>query len=181
MKKFPEIAESKEFLSKVDIEDLKWFLSSDDIYIDREFIFEYILKWIDFDAENRSRHFPRLFRCLRFPLINDEYFGTWIVENSFCRGPLTSFNLFEIKQAHNLDVDSDSPFANPTPLLGMFNRKLVVYSGGAYASKEHSFTAFDPVTKKNYYGIKPQPSFEFKFRINFYSLITVALSLSFTT
>ena len=76
LKKFPEIAESKEFLSKVDIEDLKWFLSSDDIYIDREFIFEYILKWIDFDAENRSRHFPRRFRCLRFPLINDEYFGT---------------------------------------------------------------------------------------------------------
>ena len=94
---------------------------------------------------------------------------------------MTSFNLFEIKQAHNLDVDSDSPFANPTPLLGMFNRKLVVYSGGAYAANEHSFTAFDPVTKKNYYGIKPHPSFEFKFRINFYSLITVALSLSFTT
>ena len=56
--------------------------------------------------------------------------------------------------------------------FGMLNRKLVVYSGGAYAANERSFSAFDPVTKKNNYGIKPHPSFEFKFTINFYSLIT---------
>lgn len=179
LKKFPEIAESEEFMSKVEVGDLIWFLSSDDIYVDREeYIFEYILKWIDFDAEIRTRLFPKLFKCLRLPLINDEYYEEKVAShelvkgNSFCRGVLTSFSLFKIQQAHMLDVDTDSPFANPTPRLGMFNRKLIVYSGGAYAANERAFTAFDPVTKKNYYGIKPHPSFDFKFRIDYYSLVT---------
>ncbi|XP_062569949.1 kelch-like protein 40a [Saccostrea cucullata] len=179
LKKFPELAETEEFLSKIEVTDLIWFLSSDDIYVDREeYIFEYILKWIEFDPESRRRHFPKLFKCLRLPLINDEYFEekvashSLVQENSFCRGLLTSFSLFKIQQAHLLEVDEDSPFANPVPRLGMYNRKLIIYSGGAYTAEERSFTAFDPVTKKNYYGIKPHPSFDFKFRIDYFSLVT---------
>lgn len=179
LKKFPEIAETREFLSKIKVEDLMWFLSADDIYVDREeYIFEYILKWIDFDVETRSKLFPKLFKCLRLPLINEEYFAEkvasheFVQESSFCRGLLTSFSLFKIQQAHSLEVDVDSPFANSTPRLGMYNRKLIVYSGGANSADERSFTAFDPISKKNYYGIKPYPSFDFKFRIDYFSLVT---------
>lgn len=72
---------------KVEVGDLIWFLLFDDIYVDcEEYIFEYILKWINFDLETRIRFFFKLFKCLRLLLINDEYFEEKVVSYELVRG-----------------------------------------------------------------------------------------------
>jgi hypothetical protein len=55
----------------------------------------------------------------------------------------------------------------------MLCRDLIIFSGGSFGEKDRAFTAYDPVSMKNYYGLKHHPTFDLKYRIDFYQLITL--------
>jgi hypothetical protein len=63
----------KEFLLMNDVDVLCDSMSSDELEIENEeFLLLAILNWIDYDVQNRSKHFERLFfDCVRLNLIND--------------------------------------------------------------------------------------------------------------
>lgn len=182
---FSDIA-TDEILYELDVSEFEELIASDDISVEtEEEVFEAIQKWTHM-KESRSIFFPRLFKHVRLPLIRDEYFNRHIKQHSvvnsdpICENMLSTFSLYKLKRSSNFDLTPppatgyDDCDMNSKPRHGMFNRHLLVFSGGSIDKHERSLTAFDPVTLKNYIGVKPHPTFEFKFKIDFYQVATTA-------
>ncbi|KAL4222931.1 hypothetical protein ACF0H5_018972 [Mactra antiquata] len=162
-------------------EDLEDVISCDDISVENEeTVLEVIKKWVEF-GKSRDEYFPRLFRHVRLPLLNEEYCKTitaadsLINNNSECMTRLREFSIFKEKvflKQTGADVDLDRYNVNTTPRYGMFNRAMLVFSGGTVEEGCRSLTTFDPLTFKNFTGVQPHPTFDFKFKIDFYQLVS---------
>ncbi|KAK3101674.1 hypothetical protein FSP39_005379 [Pinctada imbricata] len=186
LKKFVEISRTDEFKTKVSVELLEKFLESDGIYVGKEEeIFEYIVKWVEHDIDERKSAFCRLFKHLRITLIEDSYLEETIKpnhlvkSNPFCTSLLASAKIYKIQSSiggvQNTGDDFTESFClvNPKPRMGMYNRKLIVFSGGTESADDRSLTAFDPATRKNYCAVKPHPTYEYKYKLEHYSLVCV--------
>ena len=85
LERFEMVNTTEEFL-KLDHVELKNYLSMDDIIVkSEETIFECIIRWINFDTDNRSQHFDSLINNVRFPLIPEQYLNTNIKTNSLVK------------------------------------------------------------------------------------------------
>ncbi|XP_060604337.1 kelch-like protein 41 isoform X2 [Ruditapes philippinarum] len=170
-----------ENLFELEIDDFEELIASDDISVEHEeIIFDAIKKWRD-RKDSRFCLFPRLFKHVRLPLVSDEYFKTnieqenFIVNDPVCADILSKFRKFNLTDSSVSSQTKQDYFGiNAKPRHGMFNRNMIIFSGGTVDKNGRSLTAFDPITLKNYIGIKPHPTFDFKYKIDFYQLVTTA-------
>ncbi|XP_021366971.1 kelch-like protein 41 [Mizuhopecten yessoensis] len=182
---FTDICKMDHFCSSIDVEFLEFLISRDDIDIElEETVYEAVMQWVEFDIEARKHHLGRLFKHIRLPLLEKHYYLTNVATNpllsydTFSRTVLSYFNSCTMDNIDGINVrdveDEEYEFQiSGKRRLGMFSRNLIVFSGGAYGPTERSFTAHDPETRKNYVGIKPHPTFDFKFKLDYSQLITV--------
>lgn len=193
MTHFIELQEMDKICS-LDFESFFECVSSDELNVeDEETVFEVVIDWIRYDFENRKRHMAKLLQEIRLPLIPDDYFRenvescALIVNDPFSRSILTTFKIYKLQASA---IDSSASFLESVQLaeefqfnnrmrLGMHKKQLIVFSGGADKRENRSLTAYDPITKKNYSGIKHHPTFDFKFKIDHYELITLDNSIYF--
>jgi hypothetical protein len=175
------VANTTEFL-QIDAVTMENFLESDDINVTTEdFMFEVIENWVKHDLETRKIFFPRLFHNVRLPLVSDEYLNAKIVnsifikDNSFCLSIIDAFLRSKYNNEAGLSIDSCTLGSESKirQRSGMLCRDLIIFSGGSFGEKDRAFTAYDPVSMKNYYGLKHHPTFDLKYRIDFYQLITL--------
>ncbi|KAJ8313496.1 hypothetical protein KUTeg_008057 [Tegillarca granosa] len=178
LENFVELCQTDEFLERTDVDLLESLIESDELFVnEEETVFETIITWILHDPEERKRHFTRLFKNVRLPLMNGDYVNDHVVTNPMlrnnviCRSTISQYKLYMIGSRME-GSDSDMDFGiNGKPRYGMYNRKMIIFSGGANASSERSFTAYDPITKRNYFGVKQHPSFDFKYKIDYFSVV----------
>lgn len=157
-------------------------MSEDDLSIEKEeILFDVLVKWAAKDAV-RGINFHKLFKNIRLPLINEDYMRLSIQENQFvkdcpvCQQVLRKYWKF-VAQQKSGEVgsreDNIYSYLNTTPRNGMYQKPMLVFSSGTDRRDDRSLTSFDPVTFKNYVGVKPHPTFDFKFKIDYYQLVTV--------
>ena len=184
---FTEVVTDSNRLSDLEFEEIENLVYSDDISVEKEeVIFETVIKWVK-KSNTRLKYLSELFKAVRLPLLSEEFVENFVKTNELigqdpvCRHQLS---VYESHKTERLDTDgepeahdivsysSDSQTnLNATPRLGMFNRSMIIYTSGANSREERSLTTFDPVTMKNYIAVKPHPTFDFKFKIDFYNLI----------
>lgn len=169
----------EENLFDLEIDDFEELIASDDISVEKEeTIFEAITKWTSLD-DTRTGLFSRLFRHVRLPLLCDDFFKERIEQNQGirkdprCERILSMYRLYK-QNSSSVPSESDLEYygINGRPRYGMFNRNMLVFSGGTTEKNTRSLTAFDPITLKNYVGVTPHPTFDFKYKIDFYQLVS---------
>ncbi|KAK7488296.1 hypothetical protein BaRGS_00020455 [Batillaria attramentaria] len=152
-------------------------ISADELNVDKEeTVYEAVVMWVKYDIENRHKTFTKLFQLVRLPLIDRDYISSdvepnpLVVRDPYCRGLITISNMYRIGLEASVSA-ADELEVNVRPRHGMFNKVLLIFSGGAGSESERSFTAYDPDTKKNYLSIRHHPTFDFKFKIDHYRLV----------
>ncbi|XP_063424121.1 kelch-like protein 38 isoform X1 [Mytilus trossulus] len=180
MQHFTDVSTTDQFF-EIDTNSLEEILQSDDIYVKTEdFIFKVICDWVKFDVGSRKSIFPRLFHLVRLPLVTQQFFNDCIInnelvqENPFCQSIIEEFLHSAYNTSSDLQIQSKHSGAYKTKQRsGMLCRDLIVFSGGANGEHERSFTAYDPETRKNYFGLKHHPTFDLKYRIDYFKIVTV--------
>ncbi|XP_046565746.1 kelch-like protein 41 [Haliotis rubra] len=152
---------------------VKELISSDDINVDKEeVIFHFLVKWIEYDIEERKRFFGDLFGKVRLLLIDEEYIcehintHDLIVGNPFCRAIVSMTKLCRI------GMDCQDSEEEKQKIADGYELKMLIFSGGGMSEEQRAFSCFDPSTGKNYMGAKHHPTFDFKFKVDYYKLIT---------
>ncbi|KAL8576311.1 hypothetical protein ACOMHN_006234 [Nucella lapillus] len=145
---------------------------------EEEKVYEAVTLWVRYDIENRHQRFTKLFQLLRLPLLSKEFVESDVLLNPlvnrdpYCRGLVSMANLCRIRQGMALsEEDGEDLEMNTKRRHGMFNKVLLIFSGGAGSENERSFTAFDPDTQANYLSIRHHASFDFKYKIDLYRLV----------
>ena len=158
LENFSSLCEQDAFL-KISAGNMQAILSSDNLNIaNEELVYEAVLRWINYDPVNRKDELTSLLFCVRFPLMDTDY-----IEDNLCTEPLILDNDLcreLVEEARNLDTDFDDVNTsvtqfNLTPRLGMYYKKMLVFSADSLSSKHRSFGCFDPETDQNFYSIKP--------------------------
>ncbi|XP_076460296.1 kelch-like protein 38 [Babylonia areolata] len=150
---------------------------------EEEVVYEAVMLWVRHDIEDRHRHFTKLFQLVRLPLLSREYVESDVLMNPlvnrdpYCRGLVTISNLYRIRQGMSQagedpeDEGDDDMQVNTKRRNGMFNKVLLVFSGGAGSESERSFTAFDPDSQTSYLSIRHHPTFDYKYKIDHFRLV----------
>ena len=186
---FAEIVKENDRIYDLEFQEFESLMYSDDISVGKEeMVFETVTKWVQKSIE-RSKHLEKLFKAIRLPLLSPEFVETVVKTNTMisqdpvCMHYISLYEKYKSETLVSSDdseavdigssvhVDGQEIDLNATPRLGMFNRSMLIYTSGANGRDERSLTAFDPRTMKNYIGVKPHPTFDFKFKIDFYNLI----------
>ncbi|XP_077512183.1 kelch-like protein 10 [Amblyomma americanum] len=119
MRNFIEVSEQSEELLNLDIDEVEAIMSDENLnVIKEETVWKAVLRWIEFDIENRKQYISRLFKCVRTGLVDTEFFiekikaCKYVAEDEACR-PLvidTLRFLYDLDvMVHNVEV--------PTPLF----------------------------------------------------------------
>ena len=186
---FADVIRDNDKILDLVYKEFESLIYSDDISVENEeTIFEVMIKWVR-KSSDRLKYIYRLFKAVRLPLISNEFVENTIKTNEFiyqenlCRRHLSVYDSYiagltiSETDAELLDNYRDNrssgeeTILNATPRLGMFNRSMIIFSGGGNSQDERSLTAFDPVTMKNYLAVKPHPTFEFKHKVDHFNLI----------
>ncbi|XP_052222377.1 kelch-like protein 41a isoform X2 [Dreissena polymorpha] len=178
---FSEVLSSCENIQDISISDFEEIIASDNLSVDTEnLVFDAILKFCQ--AERNRSYIYNLFKHLRLALINEEYLKfsienhPYVINDHNCCALLREYGRY-VERKVGEHFDSSKYFHINTKFRhGMFNRPMLVFSSGADSFDNRSLTAFDPVSFKNYTGIVPHATFDFKFKISYYQLVTVANS-----
>ncbi|WAQ94666.1 KLH40-like protein [Mya arenaria] len=180
--RFSELLKTQESIFDLSFEDFEELVESDDICVDKEeTVFEAIIKWIDVD-KTRVKCIGKLFKHVRLALTNFEYIKTVIEVNEYikddvqCADYLKLYNDYLTSMAESSDHPNCQKNMNLTQRYGMFCKPMLIFSGGGNTREERSLTAFDPVSHKNYIGVTPHPTFDFKCKVDHFQLVTVDMN-----
>lgn len=172
---FTDLLESDSLMTLPEIMFLD-LVTADELNVDKEeTVYEAIILWVQYDIEERHKAFTKLFQSVRLTLIDRDYISSniesnpLVIRDAFCRGLILIANVYRIGVEAHADATNELEI-NCKPRHGMFNKSLLIFSGGAGSESDRSFTAFDPETKKNYYSIKHHPTFDFEFKIDHFRL-----------
>ncbi|XP_067649785.1 kelch-like protein 41 [Haliotis asinina] len=180
---FSEMVE-KEDMMQLEKAAVRELISSDEINVEKEeTIFDFVVKWIEYDIEDRKRFFGDLFGKVRLLLIDEEYICEYInkhdlvVGNPFCRAIVSMTKLCRIGMDCQDSEEEKQKIADDYELSvcrrhGMFRKEMLIFSGGGKSEEQRAFSCFDPSTRKNYMGAKHHPTFDFKFKVDYYKLVT---------
>jgi len=96
---FELINEQTSAIDNISCEDLIFFLSKDRLNVRQEcLVFEIIIKWIEFDKENRLPYLRQLLSIPRYAFCGHDYFNTNVIQNDYVKSlsPLSSNKLLKI-------------------------------------------------------------------------------------
>lgn len=75
LRNFTEVSVQSEELLQLKLEDFKFIVSHDDLNVkSEETVWEAILRWIDYDPENRKKHIVTLMQTIRLGLLETTFF-----------------------------------------------------------------------------------------------------------
>jgi len=159
----------------ITIINLTQILGSDDLNVgNEETVYEAVMKWVKFDVDMRKSDLFSLLFCIRFPFMDSDYIEDIVCnEFLFLTDDLCREMIEEVKNLNVFDdnLTTETQF-NQRPRLGMYYKKMLVFSGGCVNSAtERSFGCFDPENKESFHAIKHHPTFDYKFKIDHYKLI----------
>lgn len=151
-------------------------IKSDNLDVTREeMVYDSVMLWVNHDVDTRKTDLLLLILCIRFPLMDYNFIQSKVItdplisENSLCSHLISQ----TLEMISNESIEGVSSFSSK-PRLGMFKRNVLIFSGGADSFGDRSFTCYDPEAKKSYYAVQPHPSFDFKFKIDWYKLVMTA-------
>ncbi len=158
-------------LLSVAMDDLCAVISDDRLNVkSEEVVYEMILKWVEYDMDDRRKYLTKLFALIRLPLLSPCYINDVIMSNRMMMEDSYIKSLLTMARIHNtaqsIGQTSDDLQLNDKKRLGMFNTKMLVFMGGTQEKDNRALTCYNPITKKNYYAIPLHVSFDFKYRID---------------
>ncbi|GFN75671.1 kelch-like protein 41 [Plakobranchus ocellatus] len=170
---FESIYCTEAFLS-LNMNHVKLLLSSDELNVSREeVVYEALILWIKHDLERRKNDLMLLLFCVRFPLIDVTFINSKVSNDDLIKNNVFCSQLIK-KFLHASSSESHDPckemFCN-TLRLGMFSKNMIVFSGGAFSASDRAFCCLDPLSLQSFYSIKHHPTFDFKFKLDFYRLL----------
>lgn len=122
MHNFSEVLNHSAEYTDLCVADVCEILSSDDLNVkNEEMAFMALLRWVDFDAENRKCHIAALLRTVRLGLLSTQYFvekvksHPYVKSNDKCK-PLiieTLKFLYDLDMDDDKDLDITNPLAKP--------------------------------------------------------------------
>ena len=122
---FSSVAESDDFLN-LSSQEVETWISSDEIVIDaEEYVFDLVLRWIDYDKSQRRVKFRDLFRHVRLTCISLDYMASNVVTNYLVKEDgecLESVFLAEIW----FDRSADCNVPRPHPPRRALERDVIV-------------------------------------------------------
>ena len=179
---FTDIVADSDDIQNLDFEGLRDIISSDDLWVDREeIVYDTIVKWTT--NGERTSYFPELFKHIRLSLLDENFVNERVVTNPLvindrnCSRMLKKYDTYRTKSSPMLGIedsaDSTVVGLNLQPRHGMYNRTMIIFSSGANGKDERSLTAFDPRSMKNYTGVKPHNTFDFKFKVDHFKMVSL--------
>ena len=168
---FQKLIDFDEFL-QIGSENLCRVISSDELNVSsEEVVYEAVLRWIKHDLSSRKDELSTLLFSLRLPLMDIDYIEDLILLEPLIQENQLCVELVEEVINSEKCLESSHTQFNLTPRLGMYYKKMLVFSGGSHEPTQKSFCCFDVEAKQNYVAIKHHPTFDFKNRIDLYKLI----------
>lgn len=75
MKNFTQIASQSDEILSLSLQELQEIINADDLNVkSEETVWEIILRWINYDADNRKKHIVALMKCIRLGLLDTQFF-----------------------------------------------------------------------------------------------------------
>lgn len=182
LENFREVSDTDGF-SGFNVTDLESILSEDNLGVElEEHVYSAVIKWVEFDKENRCQHLKKLLKHVRLGLIQSDFISVMKANSLLCNNSrivrqLENVNFHEglaslsSQAAEKRDMKYNFFSTSVSPRLGMLKRTMLVFAGGANNSNERSLTCFDPSTNNNYYGVKQHSSFDFKHKIDHHRVV----------
>nr|XP_037285013.1 kelch-like protein 10 [Rhipicephalus microplus] len=134
MQNFIEVSERGEELLHLEIDEVEAIMSDENLnVIKEETVWKAVIRWIDFDSDNRKQYISRLFKCVRMGLVDTDFFVEkikackYVADDEACR-PLVVETL---RFLYDLDVMVHNQQV-PTPLFvrPRIPREVVFIVGG---------------------------------------------------
>ncbi|KRZ91170.1 Kelch-like protein 3 [Trichinella sp. T8] len=111
---FDEVIKNEEYLS-LSLENLLQIISSDNLKTRCESdVCEAVMKWIRHDLERRRAYLPKLFRCIRLPLLPIQYLFDVVEKNELVKASMPCKDLIIDAFKHHLLLEKSS-FCNARP------------------------------------------------------------------
>ncbi|KRX61952.1 Kelch-like protein 3 [Trichinella sp. T9] len=111
---FDEVIKNEEYLS-LSLENLLQIISSDNLKTRCESdVCEAVMKWIRHDLERRQAYLPKLFRCIRLPLLPIQYLFDVVEKNELVKSSMPCKDLIIDAFKHHLLLEKSS-FCNARP------------------------------------------------------------------
>ncbi|KAH8009371.1 hypothetical protein HPB51_015694 [Rhipicephalus microplus] len=134
LQNFIEVSERGEELLHLEIDEVEAIMSDENLnVIKEETVWKAVIRWIDFDSDNRKQYISRLFKCVRMGLVDTDFFVEkikackYVADDEACR-PLVVETL---RFLYDLDVMVHNQQV-PTPLFvrPRIPREVVFIVGG---------------------------------------------------
>ena len=186
LSQFSNIVSTNDFFQLL-ADDLKELLTDDDLNVENEeLVLSAVLSWVKYDLALRRDHISDILRHVRFPripinqlhelavkndILSDSlFFQKYKVLTGLCERNCQS-SMTERGNSREMVAMAEDLGLKATPRLGMFCKKMLVFTGGSQDQKNRALTAYDPKQRKNYYAIPLHVTFDFKFRVDFHRAV----------
>ncbi|KAH7966649.1 hypothetical protein HPB49_018269 [Dermacentor silvarum] len=144
MRNFIEVSERSEELLHLEIDEVEAIMSDENLnVIKEETVWKAVIRWIEFDPENRKQYISRLFKCVRTGLVDTDFFVEnvkackYVAEDEACR-PLV---IDTLRFLYDLDVMVHNEEV-PTPLFARprIPHEMMFVIGGWMSGGPTAFT-----------------------------------------
>lgn len=84
MRNFVLISGESEEILKLSLNELQEIINADDLNVkSEETVWEVILRWMDYDSEERKKHIVALLKCIRLGLLETQFFLERVKEHPY--------------------------------------------------------------------------------------------------
>lgn len=151
-KNFMEVCNSEEFLS-LSYEKISEFISSDELNVDKEeYIFEALMRWVNYDEAMRKICLRDLLPLIRFGLVASKYISDVIAKNRIvkkCKSCLTLLqNIYDFE--HSPETYCGEHTFNVSLRSGMIKPEHCLLFIGGLNQSHPSINCYNPLTREAY-------------------------------
>lgn len=120
LRHFPEVAVESQEILNISLDDFKCITNHDELNVkSEETVWEAVLRWIDFDPENRKQHIVTLMQTIRLGLLETQYFLEKVKDHPYVAKSEESRPLIieTLKFLYDLEMITHRDGEVPTPLI----------------------------------------------------------------
>ncbi|OUC46532.1 putative kelch repeat protein, partial [Trichinella nativa] len=156
---FDEVIKNEEYLS-LSLENLLQIISSDNLKTRCESdVCEAVMKWIRHDLERRQAYLPKLFRCIRLPLLPIQYLFDVVEKNELVKASMACKDLIIDAFKHHLLLEkSSSCNARPRRLYASTDSALGIIVIGGQVPRAVSNVDIFYISNYTWNSLNPMPN-----------------------
>ncbi|KRX74279.1 Kelch-like protein 3 [Trichinella sp. T6] len=156
---FDEVIKNEEYLS-LSLENLLQIISSDNLKTRCESdVCEAVMKWIRHDLERRQAYLPKLFRCIRLPLLPIQYLFDVVEKNELVKASMPCKDLIIDAFKHHLLLEkSSSCNARPRRLYASTDSALGIIVIGGQVPRAVSNVDIFYISNYTWNSLNPMPN-----------------------